>query len=198
MMTDAGARQQGQSPPGAAADPATAGSAAAPAPAAPRLNYVGLGFLGFLLVLGVAYTAVALGYGLTAETNPLGPGAAPAAMGALLALGSLLLLGQEVRAHRRAKAAAARGEDHRQDVQPGARDLVKPVLILLILITGLMLTPVTGMMIAMPLVVIAIAWFVEKLKPVYILVMGAVTALMLWLVFDLLLSVRFPTSLIGL
>ncbi|MEV4900049.1 tripartite tricarboxylate transporter TctB family protein [Citricoccus sp. NPDC055426] len=172
--------------------------AGAPAPAAPRPNYVGLGFLGFLLVVGAAYTVVAVGYGMTAETNPLGPGAAPAAMGALLMLGCLLLLGQEIRSYRRAKAASDRGEEHGHEAQPGARDLVKPILILLILIAGLMLTPITGMMIAMPLVVMAIAFFVEKLKPVYILIMGAVTALMLWLVFDLLLSVRFPTSLIGL
>lgn len=175
----------------------TTTAAAVSTPAAPRPDYVGLGFLGFLFVLGAAYTGVALTYGLTAETNPLGPGAAPAAMGSLLMVGCLLLMAQEVRAHRRARTAVAHGEDPGRDEAPGVRDLAKPVLILLIVIAGLMLTPVTGMLIAMPLVVMAIARFVERLKPLPVLAMGAVTALMLWLVFDLLLSIRFPTSLIG-
>ncbi|MGO1884526.1 MAG: tripartite tricarboxylate transporter TctB family protein [Citricoccus sp.] len=157
-----------------------------------------MAFLAFLLILGAAYAGVALSYGLTAETNPLGPGAAPAVMGLLLMAGCLILLAQEFRGYRRAKAAVAEGRRHEQESQPGARDLVKPILILLILVAGLMVTPLIGMMIAMPLVVLSIALFVERLKPTTALIMGAVTALMLWLVFDLLLSVRFPNSLMGL
>lgn len=190
MMTREERRQQELSP--AAESPE---SQTTPKPVRP--NYVGMAFLAFLLVLGAVYAGVALSYGLSAETNPLGPGAAPAAMGLLLAVGCLILLGQEIRGHRQAKAAAAEGAAP-GPAAPGGRELVKPLLILLILVAGLMLTPLIGMLIAMPLVVMSIALFVEKLKAVPTLIMGAVTALMLWLVFQQLLSIRFPTSLIGL
>ncbi|GAA1128420.1 tripartite tricarboxylate transporter TctB family protein [Citricoccus alkalitolerans] len=189
MMTDAERRQ----------DPLPTGSLAREhSGGPPRPNYVGMAFLVFLAVLGIAYVAMSLSYGLSAETNPLGPGAAPAALGILLVVGCLVLLMQEVRTHRKAAAAAAQGIAPTEVAEPGVRDLVKPVLILLIVVAGLMLTPVVGMMIAMPLVVLAIALFVEKLKPVPALIMAAVTALMLWLVFQQLLSIRFPTNLIGL
>ncbi|NUL45779.1 hypothetical protein F7P69_11330 [Cellulosimicrobium funkei] len=157
-----------------------------------------MAFLVFLTVLGIAYVVTSLSYGWSAETNPLGPGAAPATLGLLLIAGCLLLLLQEVRSYRKAAAEAAQGIPPTEAAAPGVRDLVKPVLILLIVVAGLMLTPVVGMMIAMPLVVLAIALFVEKLKPVPALIMAAVTALMLWLVFQQLLSIRFPTNLIGL
>lgn len=165
---------------------------------APRPNYVGLVFLSLMAVVGIVYVATSLSYGLTAETNPLGPGAAPAALGLLLVAGCLVLLGQEAVAYRKAKAAAKTGARTHDPVPPGARDLVKPVIILLILVVGLMLVPLVGMIIAMPISVMAIALFVEKTKPVPVVIMGAVTALMLWLLFDQLLSVRFPNSLIGL
>lgn len=189
MMTDA-ERQHEASP---------AGSSVRQHSAHPvRPNYMGMAFLVFLALLGIVYVGMSLSYGWSAETNPLGPGAAPAALGILLIAGCLVLLMQEVRSHRRAVAAAAQGLPPAEAAAPGVRDLVKPVLILLIVVAGLMLTPVVGMMIAMPLVVLAIALFVEKLKPVPALIMAAVTALMLWLVFQQLLSIRFPTNLIGL
>ncbi|MFC7403274.1 tripartite tricarboxylate transporter TctB family protein [Citricoccus sp. GCM10030269] len=153
-----------------------------------RPNYVGAGFLVIMIAVGIAYVSVAVSYGLSADTNPLGPGAAPAALGILLIVGCLVLLAQEVLAYRRGSAEAA----------PGIREAVKPITILLILVVGLMLAPILGMLVAMPLAVVAIALLVEKLKIVPALIMGAVTALMLWLVFQQLLSVRFPNSLIGL
>lgn len=174
------------------------GSGSSPTLRAPRPNYVGMAFLGVLTVLGATYAGVAMSYGLTAETNPLGPGAAPAILGLLMVGCCLVLLGQEFRGYRKNKAAANEGVPSTGPEPAGARELAKPLLILLLLTGGLMLVPLVGMIIAMPLSVMAIALVVEKLKPIPAVIMGLVTAGMLWLIFDQLLSVRFPNSLMGL
>lgn len=169
-----------------------------------KSNYVGIGFLIFLIILAAVFTFMAIGYGLTAEGSPMGPGAAPAALGTLLMIGTTVLLWREFSSAKR--AAVHEGSSGRvEGTKPGGagkaqngKELVKPLLILLILAAGLALTPITGMMIAMALAVMAVAIFIEKIKPVSALIMSAVAALMLWLVFDQLLSVRFPDSIIGL
>lgn len=163
-----------------------------------RPNFVGIAFLIAMIVVGVVYVVAAISYGISAETNPMGPGAAPAALGILLIVCCLVLLGQEYRSQRKATAAAQEGLASAEPPPQGARDLVKPLLILVFLLAGLMLAQVVGMLIAMPLAVIGIALFVERIKPIQALLMGTITALMLWLVFQQLLSIRFPNSLIGL
>jgi len=157
-----------------------------------------MAFLGLLTVLGATYAGMAMSYGLNAETNPLGPGAAPAVLGLLMVGCCLVLLGQEFRGYRKNKAAADAGALSTGANPAGVRELAKPLLILVLLTGGLMLVPLVGMILAMPLSVMAIALLVEKLKPVPAVIMGVVTALMLWLIFDQLLSVRFPNSLVGL
>lgn len=162
-----------------------------------RPNYVGIGFLVSMIVMGGAYTVMAFGYGLSAERNPMGPGAAPAVLGLLLITGCLFVLGQEFRSYRRARAANREEGEQEEAGPPAARELVKPLMIVLVLLAGLMLAPVVGMTISMTAVVIVIALVVEKVKLLPSLIMGAVSALMLWGIFQQVLNVRFPDSLIG-
>lgn len=165
-----------------------------------RPNYVGMGFLLAMVVLGGVYAAMAFGYGLSAETNPMGPGAAPAFLGILLIIGCLVLLTQEVVGYRRARSGAASDDDAGGEFtpRPAARELTRPLLLVVILLGGLLLTPVVGMTVSMAAAVLAIARVIERLGWIPSSIMTAATALMLWGVFEQLLDVRFPENLVGI
>src|SRR5699024_10239993 len=165
---------------------------------APRPNFVGIGLLLVLIFVGIGYSVTAFSYGFSAENSPIGPGAVPGFLGILLVIGSLVILAQEIRAFRQAQSQAkARGKEEDVDTTgrtPPARAVVKRLLIVLVLAGGCMLSPVVGMTLSIPLAAVVIARAIEKIRPFCALIMGAVTVLMLWGIFQQCLNVRFPSS----
>ncbi|MFC7405730.1 tripartite tricarboxylate transporter TctB family protein [Georgenia alba] len=188
----------------------------APAAESPAARWIGIGFAAFLAAAGVYFTLTAFGFGITAEGTPIGPGAVPAGLGVLLVVSAVVVLVGDARALRggaRRSAPATGGlgtpdggtpdEPTPEAPDDGAgrtehRTLLRAALVVALLGCGLALTQVVGMVLGLAMAVVAICLVVERMPPVRALLLGAVTAVLLWLVFGVLLSVNFPSSMIGL
>lgn len=168
-----------------------------------------------LMVMGALASVESWRYGLTDETSPLGPGAAPFILGlGLVILGALLVL-DGARSRRRERAlpvedavslAVTRAGGRREGTAPdprrswfGAilqdRGLLNAFAILAILAVALAMTPVVGLIPALALAIFAVGRLVERLSWRASISLGVGGGLFLWLVFAEFLNVRVPTGL---
>lgn len=151
-----------------------------------------------LVVLGVAAALVGSGYGFTKDNGQIGAGFMPVVLGMVMAL---LAVVDVVATVRRPASKEDAGTDE-SDIDALGRSQHQRnrmlALVVGLLFLALLLVPVTGLLIALGLLVVAIATVVERRHILAALLVGAIAIAVVHVVFAVLLKVPMPTGLIGL
>jgi hypothetical protein len=163
------------------------------------------GFAALLFVIGAFVFLTGLDYGVRGDDALIGPGAAPLVLGVLLSIGALVIFASSIRKFRE---AAKQNQDADRDLRVTRRlseaavytrkSVLRPMSIIALVGLGFSLIPLLGVIVSMSLTVVVLAMVVERLRLFPALIMGIVAAIVLWLIFVQLLSVRLPTGLVGL
>lgn len=170
---------------------------------------------GALAVLGAVAAIMAVGYGVTQDNGQIGAGFLPLVLGLVVALlgaidaGAILLRREPSHPAEQLTGVEAEADAAAIDTPEEASDLDvlgrtqrqrnRMLLIVIGMILGaLLLVPLTGLLIALALLVVAIATLVERRKLVPSLLVGGIAIAVVHVVFAVLLKVPMPTGLIGL
>ena len=147
-------------------------------------------FAVLVLLLGVVALVGGLVYGLEQEDR-VGPGAMPAAAGALIVIPALLQIRRELR--------SLRSDDREHDdADPDAPQTRRVVVLFLLIALSVALTYVIGMLISVSLLVGALFILDNPRKPWVGAIAAVVAALFGWGVFEVLLEVPLPRGFLNL
>lgn len=155
-----------------------------------------------LAVVGVAAAVIGSGYGFTKDDGQVGAGFMPVVLGIVMTvLASIDILSTFRR--RVGVPAPGPGVDEVDDTLDVLGRTQRERNRMLALVVGMMfvallLAPVTGLLIALGLLVVALATLVERRHILIALLVGAIAIAVVHIVFAVLLKVPMPTGLIGL
>lgn len=151
-----------------------------------------------LVVLGVAAALLGAGYGFTKDNGQIGAGFMPVVLGVVMAV--LAVVDVVATLRRPAPETEAGADESDFDVLGRSQRQRNRMLALVVgmLFLALLLVPVTGLLIALGLLVVAIATIVERRHILAALLVGAIAIAVVHVVFAVLLKVPMPTGLIGL
>lgn len=163
--------------------------------------WLGVGFALLLVLIGIIVISQAWEYGLGDDENLIGPGTAPVALGALIGVGGILIALTDLRSLKSFR------REHRLEEQPRTTEksgrtylagkVLTPSFIVLIFILGVYLSQFTGVLLTFSAAVFVCGIVVDRTAVWKSLVMALATLLLGYLLFDLLLSARFPESAVG-
>lgn len=151
---------------------------------------------GVLVVVGAVAALIGSGYGFTTDNGQIGAGFMPVVLGVVMAVLAV------VATLRRPPDADAGAGTEESDIDVLGRSQRQRngmlALVVGLLFLALLLVPVTGLLIALGLLVVAIATIVERRHILAALLVGAIAIAVVHVVFAVLLKVPMPTGLIGL
>lgn len=154
---------------------------------------------GVLVVVGAVAALIGSGYGFTTDNGQIGAGFMPVVLGVVMAV---LAVVDVVATLRRPPDADAGAGTEQSDIDVLGRSQRQRngmlALVVGLLFLALLLVPVTGLLIALGLLVVAIATIVERRHILAALLVGAIAIAVVHVVFAVLLKVPMPTGLIGL
>lgn len=154
---------------------------------------------GVLVVVGAVAALIGSGYGFTTDNGQIGAGFMPVVLGVVMAV---LAVVDVVATLRRPPDADAGAGTEQSDIDVLGRSQRQRngmlALVVGLLFLALLLVPVTGLLIALGLLVVAIATIVERRHILAALLVGAIAVAVVHVVFAVLLKVPMPTGLIGL
>ncbi|MDX2398612.1 tripartite tricarboxylate transporter TctB family protein [Microbacterium algeriense] len=154
---------------------------------------------GVLVVVGAVAALIGSGYGFTTDNGQIGAGFMPVVLGVVMAV---LAVVDVVATLRRPPDADAGAGTEESDIDVLGRSQRQRngmlALVVGLLFLALLLVPVTGLLIALGLLVVAIATIVERRHILAALLVGAIAIAVVHVVFAVLLKVPMPTGLIGL
>lgn len=152
-----------------------------------------------LVVVGVVAALIGAGYGFTTDNGQIGAGFMPVVLGVVMAVLAVVDVVATLR-RRPVPEAETGAEESDIDVLGRSQRQRNKMLALVvgILFLTLLLVPVTGLLIALGLLVVAIATIVERRHILAALLVGAIAIVVVHVVFAVLLKVPMPTGLIGL
>lgn len=154
---------------------------------------------GVLVVVGAVAALIGSGYGFTTDNGQIGAGFMPVVLGVVMAV---LAVVDVVATLRRPPDADAGAGTEQSDIDVLGRSQRQRngmlALVVGLLFLSLLLVPVTGLLIALGLLVVAIATIVERRHILAALLVGAIAIAVVHVVFAVLLKVPMPTGLIGL
>lgn len=170
---------------------------------------------GVLVVIGLAMAVGGVGYHLLGKGGRIAPGFMPFVAGIALAVFSATVFAEALSSVRRATAVEAPRPAAAEPVRDGAADTEadapagddlgasgrqqrRIAAVFAMTLVALLITPVTGFLVAFGLLIIALLWFVEREKPWIAGLIGCVAVLASWAVFVLLLQVPLPGGMLGL
>lgn len=156
---------------------------------------------GVLVVVGAVAALIGSGYGFTTDNGQIGAGFMPVVLGVVMAVLAVVDVVATLRRPPDADAGAGAGtEESDIDVLGRSQRQRNGMLALVVglLFLALLLVPVTGLLIALGLLVVAIATIVERRHILAALLVGAIAIAVVHVVFAVLLKVPMPTGLIGL
>lgn len=154
-----------------------------------------------LALVGIAAVVIGWGYDVTKEDGQIGAGFMPVVLGCVMAVLAVIDVIGSLRGRTEETETA---ED---DAEEGDLDVLGRtqrqrnrmlVLVVAMMVLALLLVPVTGLLIALGLLVVGIATVVERRHVLAALLVGAVTIAVVQVVFVVLLKVPMPTGLMGL
>lgn len=153
-----------------------------------------------IALLGGAFAAGGLGYGLTKEGGQVGPGLLPALAGGLLALTALVQVVRTVR-------GSGAPEESAEDVVPAEDDVDRRTMrqrtrilwtVFGLTLVGLLLVSVLGFLAAFGLLVLVISVAVERRPVVPALVVSVLAVAVVYAIFVLFLRVPLPGGIFGI
>lgn len=154
---------------------------------------------GVLVVVGAVAALIGSGYGFTTDNGQIGAGFMPVVLGVVMAV---LAVVDVVATLRRPPDADAGAGTEESDIDVLGRSQRQRngmlALVVGLLFLALLLVPVTGLLIALGLLVVATATIVERRHILAALLVGAIAIAVVHVVFAVLLKVPMPTGLIGL
>ncbi|WP_309066536.1 tripartite tricarboxylate transporter TctB family protein [Microbacterium sp.] len=150
-----------------------------------------------LAVLGVVAALMGAGYGFTKEDGQVGAGFMPVVLGVVMTV--LAVLDVLATLRRPVAARAVDADDSDIDVLGRSQHQRNRMLAMVIgmLVVALLLVPVTGLLVALGLLVVGIAALVERRHIAVALLVGVIAVAVVHVVFAVLLKVPMPTGLIG-
>ncbi|MEU3848055.1 tripartite tricarboxylate transporter TctB family protein [Micrococcus terreus] len=154
-----------------------------------------------LALAGVGIFAIVegLSYGLGDSENIIGPGTAPVTLGGLLLAGSLSIGAREAYKLRQGlKASPTSSGINTQGAREYLlRSILVPILIVALFGAGIYASQYIGLFIALSATVLACGLLIERMSLLKSAILAAATMLIGFVLFDVLLSVRFPSSTVG-
>lgn len=160
-----------------------------------------------LAVLGLAMAVRSFGYHVFGAGGRIGPGFMPLVAGAALAGFAGWAFAEALVRQRREQAASPREETGAPDgtapETTGGNDAAdgsqrRVMLVFAMTLGALVLSIVTGFLVAFGLLVLALLWFVEREKPWLAVTISVVATGGSWLVFVVLFQVPLPGGMLGL
>lgn len=162
---------------------------------------LGVGFALFIVLIGMIVISQAWEYGLGDDENLIGPGTAPVALGLLIVVGGLLIALKDMRSLKHLRNDHQPEEGTVKAENSGRIYLVNTVLlpsfIIAIFVGGVYLSQFTGLLLTLSATVFVCGLVIERMALRKSLIMAAATLVLGYLLFDLLLSARFPESVVG-
>lgn len=161
--------------------------------------FVGIGFALFIALIGAIVIFQSQQYGFGGEENLIGPGTAPVLLGTLLIAGGLLIALKDLLSLKRLKAQHSQPDpsSHKSGRAYIIKSFATPIGIILLFLAGIYLSQYTGVLLTLSLTVFVCGIVIERLTVVKSLLLALVTMLIGYGLFDILLSARFPESVVG-
>jgi hypothetical protein len=148
-----------------------------------------------LAAVGVFAAVSGIHYGLRDDAGAAGPGMLPSASGAVIAVLSVLLAWRTLRANHAVSQADDAGPARSESADEQPDKATRPWTVVAVTACAMLLVPVTGLLIALGVLIFAITAVVERQRPVIALTASAATVVVLYLIFDRLLGVPLPHGL---